>query len=175
MRKTAMMRRSSLLFAILLTLLLGACGFQLRGTYTFPFDSIFINLPDNNPFNIQLKQAITLGTGTRIAATQKDAKVILQIVSDQSAKNILSLSGAGRAQEYQLVRTVSFRVVDAKGRDWVKVGKIDLHRDMTYADVQVLSKESEEAQLWNDMQKDLIQQMLRRMAVAKPQADDSAY
>jgi len=170
-----MMRRSNLLIAVLLTLLLGACGFQLRGTYALPFDTIYINLPETNDLNIQLKRAITAGTSTRVVGTQKEAKVVLQIVNDQTAKNILSLSGAGRAQEYQLVRVLNFRVVDTKGRDWVKAGKIELHRDMTYADFQVLSKESEEAQLWRDIQNDLIQQILRRMSVAKLQADDSAY
>lgn len=170
-----MMRPSSLLIAVLLTLLLGACGFQLRGSYSLPFDTIYINLPETNDLNIQMKRAITTGTSTRVVGTAKEAKVVLQIVSDQTAKNILSLSGAGRAQAYQLVRTVNFRIVDAKGKDWIKVGKIDLHRDMTYADFQVLSKESEETQLWRDIQNDLIQQILRRMAAAKPQADDSAY
>lgn len=170
-----MMRRSNLLIAVLLTLLLGACGFQLRGTYALPFDTIYINLPETTDLHIQLKRAITAGTSTRVVGTQKEAKVVLQIVNDQTAKNVLSLSGAGRAQEYQLVRIVNFRVVDTKGRDWVKTGKIELHRDMTYADFQVLSKESEEAQLWRDIQNDLIQQILRRMSVAKPQDVDSSY
>ena len=170
-----MMRRSRLFFAILLTLLLGACGFQLRGTYILPFDSIYINLPDNNELAIQLKRAIVSGTSTRIAATQKEAKVMLQFVNDQTAKNVLSLSSSGRAREYQLVRTVSFRLVDAKGKIWVNAGRIELHRDLTYTDFQVLSKESEETLLWRDIQSDLIQQMLRRMSAAKPQAaDDSA-
>lgn len=169
-----MMRLPNFVLAALLALLLGACGFQLRGNYTLPFDSIYIQLPENNELATQLKRAITSGTATRIAATQKEARVTLQFVTDQSAKNILSLSSSGRAREYQLVRTVSFRLVDAKGVNWVKAGNIELHRDLTYTDTQVLSKESEESLLWRDIQNDLIQQILRRLAAAKPQLSDDS-
>lgn len=169
-----MMRLPNLLIAALLALLLGACGFQLRGNYTLPFDSIHIQLPDNNELAAQLKRAITSGTGTRIAATQKEARVTLQFVNDQSAKNVLSLSSSGRAREYQLVRTVSFRLVDAKGVDWIRSGNIELHRDLTYTDTQVLSKETEETVLWRDIQNDLVQQILRRLSVAKPQPTDNS-
>jgi LPS-assembly lipoprotein len=39
---------------------------------------------------------------------------------------------------------------------------------MTYDDSQVLAKEAEEQLLFRDMQSDMAQQVLRRIATAKP-------
>lgn len=165
-------RLTKLLALLSAALLLAACGFQLRGSYALPFDSIFISLPETGEMHAQLKRSILTGSSTRVVGTQKEGQVMLQILGDQTAKNILSLSAGGRAREYQLVRTVGFRVIDAKGRDWVPPGQIVIRRDITFNDDLVLSKESEEALLWRDIQNDLVQQMLRRLAAAKVPVDE---
>ncbi|WP_416142349.1 LPS assembly lipoprotein LptE, partial [Hydrogenophaga sp.] len=52
--------------------------------------------------------------------------------------------------------------------------QIVLRRDITYNDNLVLSKEAEEALLWRDIQNDLVQQILRRLAAAKLKATDES-
>ena len=44
---------------------------------------------------------------------------------------------------------------------------IALTRDITFADTDVLAKEAEEQLLFRDMQSDMVQQILRRLAAAK--------
>jgi LPS-assembly lipoprotein len=41
---------------------------------------------------------------------------------------------------------------------------VQLTRDMTYDDSQILAKEAEEQLLFRDMQSDMVQQVLRRLA-----------
>ncbi|MEF8752106.1 MAG: LPS assembly lipoprotein LptE [Candidatus Accumulibacter necessarius] len=41
-------------------------------------------------------------------------------------------------------------------------------RDLTYDDSNVLAKQQEETLLWRDMESDLVQQLMRRLAAAKP-------
>ena len=174
-----MIRRLHILLVLLsASLLLAACGFQLRGAYSLPFDSIYINLPETGEMHAQLKRSIMASSSTQVVDAQKDGQVMLQILGDQQAKNILSLSAAGRAREYQLVRTLAFHVVDAKGSEWVPLSRIVVRRDVTFNDDLVLSKESEEALLWRDIQNDLVQQLLRRLSAAKvppaPATSDAA-
>ena len=66
-------------------------------------------------------------------------------------------------REYQLRYRVGFRVHDAKGRDYLPPSEIQLTRDISFNDTQVLAKESEEALLYRDMQSDMVQQILRRL------------
>jgi len=155
-------------FALALILLLSACGFQLRGAYPLPFEKLYIALPETTELHAQLKRSISAGSNARIVDTQKDAQAILLIPNDTITKNILSLSATGRAREFQLVRTFNFRLVDDIGRDWLPPSQIVVRRDITFTDDQVLSKEAEETLLWRDIQNDLVQQILRRLAAAKP-------
>ncbi|MBI3526076.1 MAG: hypothetical protein HY066_16415 [Betaproteobacteria bacterium] len=154
--------------ALILILLLSACGFQLRGAYSLPFDKLYINLPESSELHALLKRSIAAGSNARIVGTQKDAQATLLVLGDVPAKDILSLSATARAREYQLVRTFTFRVADAQGRDWLPQSQIVIRRDITFNDDLVLSKESEEALLWRDIQNDLVQQILRRLAAARP-------
>jgi LPS-assembly lipoprotein len=59
-------------------------------------------------------------------------------------------------------------LTDDKGRDLVAPGSVELIRDLTYDDSNVLAKQQEETLLWRDMESDLVQQLMRRLAAAKP-------
>ena len=59
-------------------------------------------------------------------------------------------------------------VVDNKGRDLVLPSQVEVYRDLTYADSDVLAKTQEEELLWRDMETDLVQQLMRRLAATKP-------
>lgn len=158
------MRRFLLLIA---TLALSACGFHLRGSYTMPFDTLFVSLPENNEFRAMLKRNIEASTQARIVNDAKEAQAVLTITGDSPAKNVLSLDSAGRVREFQLVRNFSFRLHTPENSDLMTPGRIVIRRDITFNDAQVLSKESEEQLLWRDIQDDLVQQLLRRLAAAK--------
>jgi LPS-assembly lipoprotein len=151
------------------TLLVAACGFQLRGTATLPFSSIFVQAAPTSQLATQLKQAVLAGSGTRIAERPEQAEVILQIMNELQEKQILSLTGGGRVSEYQLRYRVSFRLTDSKNREHIPASEIVLRRDYSFKDDQALSKESEEALLYRDMRSDAVSQLVRRLQAAKIQ------
>ncbi len=163
------MRRLLLPCLLLLSLLLAACGFQLRGSFTLPYDTLYIALPKANALRATLKRNIEASTQTRVVDEAKDGQAVMTIISDVPAKIILSINSAGRVAEYQLVRKFTFRLADNKGGELLPASTIDIHRDITFNDAEVLSKESEESLLWRDIERDLVQQLLRRLA-AKPKA-----
>jgi LPS-assembly lipoprotein len=97
----------------------------------------------------------------------KQAEAILMFTEETREKNILSLTGAGRVSEFQLRYRVGFRVHDGKGGDYVPLTLIALTRDITFADTDVLAKEAEEQLLFRDMQSDMVQQIMRRLAASR--------
>jgi LPS-assembly lipoprotein len=155
------------LWIVVASLLLSACGFHLRGAYSLPFDTLYIGLPESAELHAIVKRNVEASTQTRVVGTAKDAQATLHILSDGQAKNILSLNSAGRVREFQLVRNFSFKVVDSKGAEFLAPSTISLSREMTFDDAAVLSKEAEEVLLWRDIQNDLVQQLLRRLAAAR--------
>ena len=131
---------------------------------------MFIETKGYSLFASDLEQAIRSGSQTRIVNSRDEAQAVLTIVGESQEKHILSLSSAGRVREFQLRYRVAYRLTDRAGTDLSAPGEINLRRDMTYDDTQVLAKESEEILLYRDMKADAVQQMLRRLSVAKPVA-----
>lgn len=186
------MRTAKLSLVLLLVGLLAACGFKLRGSadlpaHQLPFSTIALSLAPTSEFYAQLKRTIEASSaGTRVADASQ-AEAILAVLGDTSQKNILSLNTSGRVREYQLVRTFSFKVqannpsaapapqvkyTDAPvvaPTEYIAPSTIVLRREVTYSDDLVLSKEAEEVLLWRDIQNDLVQQLMRRLATAKLQ------
>src|ERR1700758_3831722 len=150
---------------------LAGCGFHLRGEQKLPFDTIFINTPPNSPLGATLSRQIRTGTETRTVPQASQASVVLEILGEQRDKEILTLNAQGRAVEYKLIYRLRFRLHDGKGREYIGPTEMRAQRDISINDSQVLSKESEEALLYRDMQTDLVQQLLRRIAAVRPHAD----
>jgi LPS-assembly lipoprotein len=148
---------------------LAACGFQLRGQATLPWNTLYVQAPALSPFALQLKRAVQAGSSTRIIESADQAEAILQILTELPEKEILSLGAGGRVREFQLRYRVQFRLTDAQNREHIPASEIALKRDYSFNDEQVLSKESEEALLYRDMRADAVHQLVRRLQAAKPQ------
>jgi LPS-assembly lipoprotein len=155
------------LLAALLALTLTACGFQLRGSSNLPFNTIYVP-GSSGGIALDLKRTIQAGSSTRVVDSPKDAQAILDIFEAAREKDILSLTGAGRVREYRLHYRVRYRVRDAKGGEYVPPTTLQQVRDVTFNDSLVLAKESEEELLYRDMQADMVQQMMRQLAAARP-------
>jgi LPS-assembly lipoprotein len=166
------MKNSTRSLLLLMTLALAACGFHLRGSslngVEFAFKSLYLKAPAETPFVADLRRALYANKVT-LTATSEQSELILEVVSEQTSKQILSLSGSGRVQEYKLLYRVSVRAYDSKQNDWLPADEISLSRNMAYDDAQVLAKEQEEALLYKDMRSDAVAQAVRRLSRAKPQ------
>lgn len=150
---------------------LAACGFQLRGSggeYNMPFKSIYLNFPDTSSLGTELRRNLRGGDLVAVVSDPAKAEAQFDVVSENRGKQILSLNSQGRVREYLLTYTLVFKVRDAKGDLLLEPTEISLKRPLPYNESQVLAKESEEALLYRDMQSDLVQQILRRLAAVKP-------
>lgn len=162
---------SALILAV--ACLLSACGFHLRGSdgsFTLPFATLFVTLPDSSPLAIDLKRNIRANGGTEIVADRKLADGIIDVLVDPDktrTKTILSINSNGRVREYQLGYAITFRVVDRAGNELLAPTSISLNRPITFNESQLLAKETEETLLYRDMKMDMVQQMLRRIAAVK--------
>lgn len=150
-------------------MLLAGCGFRLRGTAEVPFETIHVPGATAG-IALDLKRNIESGTRARVVDDPKAAQALLQVTEEARSREILSLTSAGRVREFQLRYRVGFRVHDGKGGEFVPASVIQLTRDMTYSDAEILAKEQEEQLLFRDMRTDMVQQILRRLASAKPPA-----
>ena len=158
---------------VLAAAVLAGCGFQLRGTngqYNLPFQSIWLSFPETSPLGTELKRNLRAAETVRIEQDASKAQALFDVLAESRGKSILSLNSLGRVREYTLSYTLVFRVRDANNRELLAPTELTLRRNIAFDESQVLAKESEEALLYRDMQADLVQQILRRLAAIKPVA-----
>ena len=152
--------------AVALLVAVAGCGFKLRGTADVPFETLY--LPGaTGGIALDLKRNIEAGTHAKVVDDPAKAEAVLQFTEESRQKEVLSLTGTGRVREFQLRYRVGFRVHDGKGNDYVPQNTVQLTRDVTFNDTEILAKEQEEQLLFRDMQSDMVQQILRRLAAAK--------
>jgi LPS-assembly lipoprotein len=154
------------LIAVFAALLLASCGFQLRGTATLPFNTVYVDASPASVFATQLRRVIGAGSQTRVTNNPSEAEATVQVLNELREKEILSLSAGGRVRELQLRYRVHYQVLDKNKTPLAPPGEIVLRRDFSFNDQDQLSKESEEALLYRDMQTDAVHQLVRRLQAA---------
>ena len=159
------------LVLVLLVASLSACGFALRGsggTYDMPFKTISLGFADTSALGTELRRNLRGGDRVVVVDDAAKAEARFEVLSENRAKSILSLNAQGRVREYLLTYTLVFRVLDNKGDELLGPTEVALKRPLIFDEAAVLAKESEEALLYRDMQTDLVQQIMRRLAAVKP-------
>jgi LPS-assembly lipoprotein len=161
-RRTALALLASMAGASVLT----ACGFRLRGAEAIdiPFKTIYLGFAENSPLGAELRRYIRAIGGTEIVSDRKQAEAVLEPLSETRTESVLSLNSQGRVRELSLFYNFNFRLVDGSGKQLMPPTNIALRRDMTFNEAQALAKEGEKVMLYRDMQSDLVQQILRRLA-----------
>lgn len=163
------MRRSiDLAVSTVLALLISACGFHLKGQQHYAFERLYIEASTQISQNVsaRLKSMIARGSHVRVVGHPKDADAILVLdaIRSRSAK---SLSAHGATEEYALEMIVNYQLKNADGAVLLGPDRLILHRSMTYNNQYALSKAIESEQLYQDIENDAIDQLLRRLAAVQ--------
>jgi len=156
-------------FLLLTVLLLTACGFHLRGHSGMPFEKLYIEAANPDTLFIRNLRRSLEASKVTLVDLPEHADVILNIASESSEKQILTLGGTGRVNEFRLTYRVSLRAYDLQQQDWVPAEEIAFRRDYSYDDTKILAKEAEERLLYKSMRSDMVQQIVRRLSRSKPQ------
>ena len=162
------MKRRSLLLAAAPALLAG-CGFQLRQAPNFAFTSIAVASPTNTSLAGELRRSIASSGKVDVLppGTIDRAQVVLDLVHEQREKVVVGLNATGQVREFQLRTRLRFKLRTPQGKELIPETELLQQRDISFSESAVLSKEAEENLLYRDMQTDLVQQLMRRLAAVK--------
>jgi LPS-assembly lipoprotein len=147
---------------IFLSLMIVACGFQLRGSIDADFESIHVygGSEGLNKYLIKrFKQS-----GIKIVA--KNPEKTLEILNDQLDKRILSLSSSGSVKEYELTYLVKYRFKTLES-SWSKEIKKEITRDYTYDDNDRVAKELEEKNIVQQMRDEIVKSIVSQISVSR--------
>ncbi|WP_159917084.1 LPS assembly lipoprotein LptE [Pantoea sp. 18069] len=165
------MRKRTLLSLVSVVPLLAACGFRLRGVPQFAFRSLFIQAPRGSMLARELERTLASSTEQltvlRDPRSPDDAEVIFELLGEQQERVVVGLNASGQVRELQLRLRLRFKLRKPNGDEVIPETELLQQRDISYNETIALSKEAEELLLFRNMQTDLVQQLLRRLAAVK--------
>ncbi|MGI9134283.1 MAG: LPS assembly lipoprotein LptE [Rhodoferax sp.] len=147
---------------------LSGCGFHLRASQVFAFERIAVTPEGASGVAAELVRY--LGTAVVPLAArpgQAAPQVVFDVVQELREKTVVGVNASGQVREFQLRIRLKFRLRTQQGRTLIAETEISQQRDISFNEAAVLAKEAEEVLLYRDMQGDIVQQLLRRLAAVK--------
>lgn len=147
-------------------LLLSGCGFHARGNYQLPatVGAVFVDVPGYDYDLRHRLQRSLASRGVRLVDEATAADSVLQIKSPTFATRVLSVGTDARVREHELRYTMGFELRRRDGTFLVAPQTIELLRDVSYDETNILGSQSEQSAGRLELQDQAVQQIVRRLA-----------
>jgi LPS-assembly lipoprotein len=146
---------------------LASCGFALRSSQKFPFKSMYTGPITASPLLIELSRQVAGTGGVEVIIDQRQverADVIFELLQEQREKVVAGRTSSGSVREFLLRTNLRFRLRTREGKELIPDTVLVATTDISYNETLALSKDQEEQMLYSNMGKDLVGQIVRRMA-----------
>lgn len=157
--------RLRLIVVFLATLaLIQACGFHLRGKIDLPerLTSFHVNGKDPDLVG-ELQDALEF-SGAEIVDTAGSATAVVDLTNVAFIREVRSVDSRGLATSYNLKYRVRFKIEENNGEVLLDETTITLTRFLNFDSNQILQAEEEQEFLREDMQRDMVQRIMLRLA-----------
>jgi LPS-assembly lipoprotein len=142
---------------------IGGCGFALRPAPKLAFRSIALTgFAPRSPLAEELQR--NLAGSVQVVDAAAKPEVVLQALTEQRDKGVVASTSAAQVREFQVRLKFGFRAHTAAGRELIRPVELLLVRDLSYTEEAALAKAYEEADLYREMQSDIVAQVLQRLA-----------
>jgi LPS-assembly lipoprotein len=146
--------------------LLAGCGFHLQGTADpLPEDlgRVYVSARDDlTPFAVELRRGLDRN-GVQMAPSAGEADAVIRVRVDRASRRVLAVSARNTPTEFELQYVVEYSV-DRGGEEAVPAQRLELTRNFSFDESQLLAKGHEEDVLREAMARDLADLVLRRLA-----------
>ena len=153
------------LIALLMLLIISSCGFHMRGMTEISFKTISLEGKELS-FTKNLKKVLNSNKVAIVSSTE-NPELRVELLSEESEKRILSLSGQGLVREFEIFYRVRYRVKTIDSEIWSQENIIETRKDFTYSDSNLIGKEEEERQLNEAMHNEAITNLFNQIQLIK--------
>ena len=159
------LRRLPFFLVVAGAMLLAGCGFHLRREAELPASMQRVHVEIADPSSAlarDLSKALAR-SGATVVDKVEEGVAVLKIEANTLSTDVLSVGGTARANEYALRHHVEFEVTDAAGTAILPKQTIELSREFTFDATQALGVASETDLLGKELERDMVQTILRRL------------
>jgi len=146
---------------LFMLLMITSCGFHLRGMTEISFKTISLEGKELS-FTKNLKKTLASNKVAIILPTE-NPELRIELLSEETEKRILSLSGQGLVREFEIFYRVRYRIKTIDSETWSQENILETRRDFTYSDSNLIGKEEEERQLNESMRNEAITNLFNQI------------
>lgn len=155
-----------LLLILAATLLLGACGFQLRGTggsNAFALHELDVRAEDRYGELVRQLRSMLENRGVRV---HPGAPYQLILLPEQVDQRTASLTRGARSAEYELIAVLEYQL---RSRQYPLLeGRLETQKIVAQDQNNLIGSEEERQQALAEMRHDLLQQLVRQLRALDP-------
>ncbi|HCD06259.1 MULTISPECIES: LPS assembly lipoprotein LptE [unclassified Methylophaga] len=154
-----------LVIAVLCTMV-AACGFQLRGAADLPESIQTMHIQGismREGLGLELKRTLRRN-GINVIDDYSEGAAVLSFLKNRYERRVLSVGGNAKVSEYELILEVTFQLTDKQQNKLIDNESLEARRDYQFDQEQVLGRDGEERLLREEMDKQVSQAILRRLA-----------
>ncbi len=170
-----MQRVIQVLFIILLSGALSACGFHLREPQVFSpeLETVYINTTTpNDPFIQTFIRTLTANNVT-VVNDPKQATATVNILNIQSSSTMMAGGGMNISGAYVASLTVNFSVTNRQGQTLIAPRAVQQSQNFMSNATQVLSGASTVNQLTSQMDQNLADQIMLQLSKIKAPSESA--
>jgi len=158
------MRHCRFLIALGLSLLVSACGFQIREDADLPPEMAQTRLiveAENSLFARRVRLLLSQSGVQFVGADQ--ATAFLEIPVNSVQTEVLTIGDNARVREYRVSHTVRFRLTDAVGKEIIPWQTMRQAREISFDEQEILATSREQEYLKQDLAESLSRQLVTRL------------
>lgn len=152
-----------------LTLLLAACGFQLRGQVQLPKELAVVYVESVRgvgvpPGSLSRKlEQLLASNGATVTSDRAQATAIITISNEGSGRRAVAADRLDVKREYLMIYSAVYQVHLANGKTLIGPEGLNVNRALLFDENQVLAFEAAQESLEDSMTSDLAWQIVRRL------------
>ena len=145
---------------------LTGCGFRVSGfDLKLPFQTLAIQ--GTQDVTREIRRLMGVQQGVKVVTKPTEAQVVLAVTAQNLERFVVAFSSTGRPREIQLRMRVAYRITDGFGVELTAPQEISPTRDISVSESEVLATASAEDFMKADMNRDIAQQLVRRLRAVK--------
>ena len=150
------------------SLLLGACGFHLRGSESLPAEMSVTYIQGTSEFDSLYDDFRTSleSHGVRVTQDRSEATAVLNILENNTDKDVQTVDLGGQVLEYRLTQNIQFEVTAADGQPLVDQQSVTRSRDFKFNLKGVLGSEREGETIRAELTRDVVNLAMLRITAA---------
>ncbi len=160
-----MWRSILVLVSICSAMLLSSCGFALRGEAALPAALQRATLEVADPFSPlarDLEAALERAGFEKVAlGTAGVARIVIPV--NEASVDVLTVGESARVQEFVVRYRIELQVSGADGSVLLARTPLLLEREFSFDETQALGAQSEQDLIRRELQREMVQQVLRRL------------